>query len=469
MPFQSVSPEARNPSHDIHKNSSSYDDFTSSDDDLVTPVSQANMSSTPTEHAASGPSTPQKAHGILEGVGPELQPGSTRRPRSNVTYNIKQLSHQTRAPSEPDLKKSTPQDPRPEPKSSHHASAQAIRKDQKQKKQKRQPGPKPNSRRTKNRLKKYKKAQERARASKRASGVDDDNVADGPPAKRRRVEEESTVLSKVETPAQQFAQTEGTPKNAAISKQIDYIFQTLRDAVEPKPGEVRESIASNPLNHKLLTLPKQRDIEWKTGRANDWKLNKSIDATAFLMQMTGRMARTPCTRCVNGLGQWVNCILMPTGADYEKIYGCANCVYHGRQTYCSYKFWGRHGPRKTAPGQVQEHTEGIEDFHQDRPPIPAAERVTGQGEIATNNNADLSGSKQALLHQVDERRRSTRSSVANSREVTEVEEILTSLVTVGRPGGLLSMEPWERAPGRIRSHIPDKAESKLPCPLVEGY
>lgn len=406
----------------------------------------------------------------LKGTGPELQPGSTRRPRLNVTYNIKALTYQTRAPSEPNLKKSQPRDSTPGSRPLHHASAQSTNKARKWITPKHQA--QPERRRVEGLLKKYKKPPERA--LKRASGVDDDDDDDDDddenvsPASPRRAEEGNAGVFEVGAFVQRLAQTESKPKKAEISTQIEYILQTLRKAGEPTPGRVIRSIVSSALNFKLLTFPQQRNIEWATGRSKAWKFSKDIDVTALLMQMTGETAQTPCTRCVDGRGQWKNCVLIPPGTDYTRIYGCANCVYHGKQTYCSYKLWGRKGPKKPASGHVQEHKETVRDFHQGRISVPEVERMIEEDEPPAANDADPVGSKQALSHQVDGRRRSTRPSAANSREATGVEETVTSLVAVGRPGELLSMEPWERAPGQIRSHIPDKAESELPRLLVEG-
>lgn len=477
MPFQSVSPEARGSGLSV--DSSLDGDFTSSDE-LVASIPRPYSSSmaiesvgspnlTRSQRPGSGhvttshPSTPRRGHDILKGTGPELQPGSARRARSHVTYNIKELSDKTRASSRLSPKKTSLEDHTTRhvaPGSRRHRSDPPTYNLQGLIKQTRTMS-KPTRKLANKFLIKYKKVQKRqGRPSKRAAG--DEEAYDRRFAKRRRLEDDgSGGVPDTEDAAQILGRNSASPE---VSKLIEYITPILFDGDLSNP---RGALASSVFNCGLLSLPQQRAIEWSPGRVSSWKFRHNIDITALLMQVTGDLAPSACSKCRAGRGLFSSCILLSSKTDPGNIYGCANCVYHGKQTYCSYKTWSREGPaKKIISTHVLKNKRQAGEYHQNVFPDAGRERGAQEGESATDDMTRPNGARQSLVHQGQVAGAATRSGADNRRAATEdaITRTIakdTSLAIGGRPAELLSMELWERAPGRIRSSVSDSVGSKF--------
>jgi hypothetical protein len=103
----------------------------------------------------------------------------------------------------------------------------------------------------------------------------------------------------------------------------------------PSKGWVRE----------LLPLHQIREPDWNTIWLADHPFcdSQPRDVSALIIQVTGDLAPTPCARCREGKGPFASCVMISTKAHSDPlktIFGCSNCFYHYRQTYCTNKEWG---------------------------------------------------------------------------------------------------------------------------------
>lgn len=93
---------------------------------------------------------------------------------------------------------------------------------------------------------------------------------------------------------------------------------------------------------ELIGLPRVRDLVWNTiwTDTNPFLDSLDKDVSAMIVYLTGEVASSPCTRCAQGRGPFKGCILISKAAAENArnaITGCANCLYHQCQTYCSHK------------------------------------------------------------------------------------------------------------------------------------
>ncbi|KAF3765680.1 hypothetical protein M406DRAFT_68101 [Cryphonectria parasitica EP155] len=215
-----------------------------------------------------------------------------------------------------------------------------------------------------------------------------------------------------------------------VSNLVEYLRPILRRGGVPDPaGMLRLECFST-----LVSLPQQRTIEWNAHHGLPWTYRHKIDITSLLVQITGERPPSPCERCEAGRGKYMGCFVISSAANTGSIYGCANCIYHGKQTFCSLKSWGK---KKLRDGATSAPTATIA---KDNAETDLGTRGASQQDAAT-----------ASVHQnpVDK--------VAQTRPTSLK---ATPLVTAGILPGTVTMEPWERAPGRIRSVTSDKPESE---------
>lgn len=456
MPFQSVSPEARTSG----ASEISSDDDSTSSDELLTLTPRQNGSLTAFQpidspvltrsprpgsmhSTASNSSSPRRGRGILKGTGPELQPGAARRARPGVTYNIKELSYKTRTLSKSSPKKTSLKShvTNPEgPSSRRHRSEPPTYNLQELIRQATGVSQPPSKLATY--LKKHENKQKRqVEPAKRAAGGDD---ADDPrPAKRRRHEKDSShdpnMLDAVQS-------TRRNLQSTGVSTLIKHLNPILRNGKVSNP---RAILISNPFNRNLLALPQQRAVEWNLSRIaiNPWMFRSNIDITALLMQVTGDLAPEACTNCRDGRGLFTSCVLISTKTDSGNIYGCANCVYHGKQSKCSYRTWSREGPiKKGSQKHLLEHKRQAKENHQISPDHGVEPE---ESQSVTDDTAE------SVTHSDAVNRR-----VTTEEAITRFTTKDATIVTVGRPAELLHMEPWEKAPGRIRSKGSDSVDSE---------
>lgn len=92
---------------------------------------------------------------------------------------------------------------------------------------------------------------------------------------------------------------------------------------------------------KLIHLPRIRDLEWNTEfiTAYPFRDYKTKDITAMIMHLTGRMQKTPCSKCKEGNGPFRGCVLISRDVPQAlatSLSCCANCTYHYGDRFCDY-------------------------------------------------------------------------------------------------------------------------------------
>lgn len=96
---------------------------------------------------------------------------------------------------------------------------------------------------------------------------------------------------------------------------------------------------------RLITLPKVRDLDWNAAWLEAYPFTDPHprDVSALIIQATGDVAPDPCSRCRDGKGPFLSCVIISADAGrgpLESITSCANCFYHGGQIRCSNKQTG---------------------------------------------------------------------------------------------------------------------------------
>ncbi|KAK4234912.1 hypothetical protein C8A03DRAFT_18267 [Achaetomium macrosporum] len=201
-----------------------------------------------------------------------------------------------------------------------------------------------------------------------------------------------------------------------------------------------KKIPANSVIRQLLTLPRRRDVQFTRGRSfidRAWR-----DIAAMIMHVTGDEVSRICGRCREGKGLFPGCVVLPESAPPEvrQCYPCcANCVYQGRKLGCSLL-------KRTQ----LSHQEDTLPANGNLPPVEEVEadghEPAGLGQADTGHNKRLR--TRTMREQPRLRTRSSLPSVRSSGHPAP-----SSLISQGNfqaPDGLLEMEDWEVAPGRIR-------------------
>ncbi|KUI68037.1 hypothetical protein VM1G_03627 [Cytospora mali] len=423
-------------------------------------------------------STSWKGSGTLKGTGPKILSGSSRRPRNSATYNLIALSRQARGYSSSSPKK------RRSHRSSPHISASGLRR--------RSELPTYNLKELVQRTRGLPKstlllgkgvAERPVKRNTNASGQtkghvrkwlgsdgsdyddDDDDAVAAHTSKRRRVDQDTSIIdssasegprvtefaiSKVDSESKSIAKTSWRddafastfPGSSAL---LQYIVPWILCGGVSDPFVLTddERITS------LLALPKQRTIEWNKATRNRWSVSGKIDIVALLMQLTGEDSPSPCNKCTSDpeYGQWVGCKVMSSTMASEawNIYGCANCVYHGKQTDCSLKSWNRQRATKQKQSQQSSlqkksrdgNAQGSSAEDTDQSESSATETTTAKDKIAQDSTEE-----HPMYHD------------SNGATIREKPSQCQDISLVSADRGVvtpLMMEPWEKAPGRIRS------------------
>ncbi|ROV91988.1 hypothetical protein VSDG_07615 [Cytospora chrysosperma] len=409
--------------------------------------------------------TPKTGTGILKGTGPRLLSKPSRRPRKSATYNLLALSRQAMRYSDRSPKKrhslALDQVPRRQSEPPTYNLKELIQ-------------------RTRGRPKGTKKladkvakrpAKEKASVSGQASSharkwrVTDDGDDEDIPSKRPRINPDTSIADSFASEGPDVTDSalqEGDSASKPVAKRpwrdsvvppvlqgssslLQYIIPWVHHGggvLDPNGIPEDERIAS------LLALPMQRTIEWNQASRNRWNVSGKIDIVALLIQLTGEDPPSPCSRCTSDpkYGQWVGCKVISSKMAGEawRLYGCANCVYHGKQTYCSLKGWSRkRATREVAPlTVVREKSRGGVSESNSSEDIDQSEASAGEAITAEAKTAQNCASGHSVYQDND--------GAAMQAEPTQHQD--ASLVTAGGSVVMpLMMEPWEKAPGRIRS------------------
>lgn len=439
----------------------------------------------PTLAAPASATRRHKDSGVAKGTGPELN-ASARRDRPAVTYNLKELTYKVRSPS----KLSSPR------KESGPDSAISVLSHRPSRSSTGTPpiynlkdliGQTKVSKATHRAAKKFMKKWNKEQASVRQSSKrpaqaeqdddgdddgdgDDDNDDDNDNDNEQQQEnqqfhqqqpkrQKTAHDSHVSVSLQQRASVMSGPtsSNAApdnAPKLISYLAPILRNRGVTDPY----ALLKLDWFRDLLSLPQQRTVQWNQGgRASTWSYRHKIDLSSLLIQITGESPPQPCERCASGGGLYEGCVVISSKINPGSVYGCANCLYNGRQTFCSLKEWGKQrAVRNSAAALHTTHNVWTSQ-------APAANgngaRASSQGgttsyNVLASQTPETSTPVPYQYQQGETAQRDAQSAHASHQA--------TSLTAAGMSTtNMRSMEPWEKAPGRIRSRTSAKPESEL--------
>lgn len=260
------------------------------------------------------------------------------------------------------------------------------------------------------------------------------------------------------------------------------------------------STVRDPAVLNLFRLPRVRALKWRKTWYhdplfdNDWR-----QIAGFIIHLVGveKDSLKCCTFCRRGEGPFEGCQVLPPQAPYDShklLPSCANCIFIHRRDHCSIKSsWeGRCGSRSEPPISTD-------------PPIAqwAAATATSSsdgmkavGDISSSNKRSHSVvSDDEQEEQRASRRRSERIQVRPSVAEAKAEPARklvtfpifskdkqasvtgasrgsdTPLIAPGQttPDGLLEMEEWEIAPGRIRETGIEKPNSERKLSYLIPY
>lgn len=255
---------------------------------------------------------------------------------------------------------------------------------------------------------------------------------------------------------------------------------------------------------QLLTLPRVRRVELLPNKMPDGTFGSHIrtfqektprDVASIIIQATGDVPPEPCQRCLAGKGLMKGCVVIATKSCPDarrRYYSCANCLYHGNQTYCSLKPWVIDRPQ---PDYNRPNTSEVGRFYEVRNSAQGtpSERSSVSAEVYTRESASrtaqpvATGSPfgagassydaasenrdvrnaarpQRALPPVPPPRQWARSANAAPARQPVAQASSSSLISAGviQPSDILEMETWEMAPGRIRESAGPDAESESP-------
>lgn len=198
---------------------------------------------------------------------------------------------------------------------------------------------------------------------------------------------------------------------------------------------------------QLIGLPRARDIPWDQSWIDKRGFSDRTpqDIVSLLIQVTGESPPYPCSKCRKGnQGPYEGCIVASEATDPgggTGILGCGNCIYHGRWTECSLKFWLRKrmagkpssGRSPWNPEFTPRHMGRRHRVVGIRPKLgDTRSRLTGSAELGLRQKANA---PDRLDGQCDGQSRTLAPAANGSSQST----------------GHLEMEEWELAPGRVRS------------------
>lgn len=362
-------------------------------------------------------STPVSDNGILRGTGPVLGLISGRRQRPEVTYNLKELSHKTRLPSKSPSATSTQN--LPQQLDIARDSWKPVDLDTQ-------------------------------RSVTTSHGRRQQTSDEQQSAKRQRVNEGLNTpnsLGQTYIRGTAVRPESSAPTTVTINQElVTCIWPVLLDGGVSDPGE----LLSLPFYKPFLCHQKKRDIEWNpVTMCSRWSFRTKIDVVALLVQITGDHSPTCCNRCDPEMGLFKGCIVTTSETLVQNYYGCANCLYHGRQTFCTLKDLDR---QKSMVDHVHKQSSlngGMRVPGQQAEDSTVTMTTTQTGQKRSNPDVIRNCIAFPESNDIDPAELSSSSTTAKRRKES-----------VSKPSDILTMEPWERAPGRVRSQVTATPESK---------
>lgn len=265
-----------------------------------------------------------------------------------------------------------------------------------------------------------------------------------PSAKRRRISHSSSSQTDLD---------QGHPWNMVPSPEqpkpelLAYIWPILKDGGVEDPDKLLKLEYFRP----LLCLPRKRDLVFNPDIGGlQWYFRTNNDIVALLVQLTGLVQLTAdsspkcCRSCdaeEGGRPLFQGCVVLASSnPPTQSFIRCANCYYRKERGTCCIK------DRKLS--MYKNQINSIADGH-----------------TATTAQPAGSSPRPSSSH-------STTTSTASTPVAPRETEHKALPETPRQPSSeILSMEPWEKAPGRIRSRAtaePPRSEY-LPPPFEKSY
>ncbi|KAK3307314.1 uncharacterized protein B0T15DRAFT_529880 [Chaetomium strumarium] len=259
----------------------------------------------------------------------------------------------------------------------------------------------------------------------------------------------SSPMTKPQLPSY-LAHTQSTPLYAE-EKEVETDTETTPEVgdpaalwayIQPYVTVSRDPTRSSVIRH-LLELPRRRDVQFTGNKV--FADAETRDLAALIIHITGDEVSRKCRKCRGNYGVFRGCVILPESAPSEvkeRYPCCANCVYQGHKLECS--LLNRQdrvlSQKKTDALPVNGRIPQVEEVEADRPE-PAM-----LGQATTGHNKDISARTTGGRTRPDNRL--SLPSILSSGQTAP-----SSLISQGNfqaPDGLLEMEDWEVAPGRIR-------------------
>lgn len=347
--------------------------------------------------------------GIAKGTGPILGPESPHRPRPNVNYNLKDLA--SKIPGTPE-EASHPAEKRPDSQFFQDPVQSTSNEE--------------------------------------------------PPAKRQRLDGYSTspLTSPDSMGPGDIANTRFASQD--LSNIPEYFNRELLKDLLPTllDGGLTDPIDLLRLEffRSFIALPKARNLEWNPNieRAK-WSYRTKVDVIALLVQMTGIPAPQCCTKCIPQVGLFIGCIVTKYDEQASRYYGCANCIYHGTQTYCNLKAWGK---RRSGRDDAEDEADFAVVNKPKQPESHYARYSFGQ----PDEKKPWESTSATKVPPTSQARWEAQAAPPRTQAPSGRQVLYTSVASTKDEASKLaeipSMERWERAPGRIRSQARGRPESK---------
>lgn len=272
-------------------------------------------------------------------------------------------------------------------------------------------------------------------------------------------------------PEPQWPEDPGPVSTVTLSANASEMWEYIRPYLSkfkqcPNSGWVPE----------LISLPRVRDMGWNEGwiLKNGFRDAKAQDISTLIIQVTGERPPNPCSRCRKGdKGPYGECIVISRAADpraRSRIVGCANCVYHGQQTFCSFKFSDEQRahdqgdtafappPEAQTPNPITPGTDSAQNQWPRRSERVLLHESLSLSEVS-NRRTELKHEQEVGLLSTQVHQPISKSPSASVQSAAAIQSQSSSVpvlkdVSLARPTqetDNLEMDDWEIAPGRLRS------------------
>lgn len=258
----------------------------------------------------------------------------------------------------------------------------------------------------------------------------------------------------------------------------------LWDYIQPYLPQPLTSL-NNPNIYKLFEHPRARCIKWrktwlKRTLDDDWK-----QIAALLVHLVGIEHEDTvmgCTFCRRSEGPFKGCQVLPHDASYEAsklIKSCANCFFVHRRDHCSTKSgWERRCKSRVAATSAAASSlttttttnnkrPYVEESDDEREEPRLSRRLSERmrARVPEVKVGDEPVRKLVMFPLLSKEKQSVATGPSR-KDTAMAESSSTALMSLGQidPEGLLEMEEWEIAPGRIRETGVVQPDSKLHAP-----